>query len=113
MYAHLCHLHEMYEFVYVCVFHAHVSMPVCKLCKMCFYTLHLYVVTIVLVECFSLCWKVISVSESALVIIIIIIVIKNKSNRYLPQCQTIAEKGYDCKTVELIVGSLGSVHYRF
>ena len=73
-------------------------MPVCKLCKLCFYTLHLYVVATVLVECFSLCWKVISVSESALVIIIII-VIKNKSNRYLPQCQTIAEK---VKTVKLL-----------
>ena len=110
MYAHLCHLHEcMYEFVYVCVFHAHVSMPVCKLCKLCFYTLHLYVVITVLVECFSLCWKVISVSESAL----LIIMIKNKSNRYLPQCQTIAEKGYDCKTVEPVVGSLDSVHCRF
>ena len=60
MYAHLCHLHEcVYEFVYVCVFHAHVGMPVCKLCKLCFYTLHLCVVIIVLVECFSLCWKVI------------------------------------------------------
>ena len=35
---------------------------------------------------------------------------QSKFNRYLPLCQAITEKGYDCKISVLIVGSLGSVH---
>ena len=38
---------------------------------------------------------------------------QSRFNRYLPLCQAITEKGYDCKMIVLIVGSLGSVHCRF
>jgi hypothetical protein len=38
---------------------------------------------------------------------------QSKFNRYLPLCQSITEKGYQCKIIALIVGSLGSVHCRF
>ena len=37
----------------------------------------------------------------------------NKFNKYLPLCQKIGELGFQCKTLVLVVGSLGSVHSRF
>ena len=38
---------------------------------------------------------------------------QSKFNRYLPLCQAITEKSYDCKITVFIAGSLGSVHCRF
>ena len=38
---------------------------------------------------------------------------QSKFNLYLPLCQVITEKGYDCEIIVFIVSSLGSVHCKF
>jgi hypothetical protein len=37
----------------------------------------------------------------------------SKFNRYFPLCQKIADTGYQCRIIVLIVGSLGNLHNRF